>query len=66
LGARAFSFPRLAFIVEATTKISMVRWSRGDISEVVLRSQDLTTIQPYLGRMGEAERLHWTDVLDGK
>ncbi len=36
------------------------------ISKVILRHQDLKTTQMYLGRISEAEALHWMDVLHGK
>ena len=36
------------------------------ISKVILRHQDLTTTQMYLGRISEAEAVRWMDVLHGK
>jgi integrase/recombinase XerD len=36
------------------------------ISKVILRHQDLKTMQMYLGRISEAEALRWMDVLHGK
>jgi integrase len=36
------------------------------ISKVILRHQDLTTTQMYLGKISETEALRWMDVLRGK
>ena len=36
------------------------------ISKVLLRHQDLKTTQMYLGKISEAEALHWMDTLHGK
>jgi integrase/recombinase XerD len=36
------------------------------VSKVVLRHPDLKTTQTYLGRISEAESLHWMDLLHGK
>ncbi len=36
------------------------------ISKVLLRHQDLTTTQVYLGKVSESEAIHWMDVLHGK
>jgi hypothetical protein len=36
------------------------------VSKVVLRHPDLKTTQMYLGRISEAESLHWMDLLHGK
>jgi integrase/recombinase XerD len=36
------------------------------VSKVILRHQDLKTTQAYLGKVTEAEAIHWMDVLHGR
>ena len=36
------------------------------ISKVILRHQDLKTIQIYLGKITDTEAIRWMDILHGK
>ena len=36
------------------------------VSKVILRHQDLTTTQIYLGKVSEQEAIRWMDILRGK
>jgi len=36
------------------------------VSKVILRHQDLTTTQVYLGKIDDAEAIRWMDILQGK